>query len=113
MTGTSHSGIRGQERSYLPPPRFRQVQKGMGSYLERWFTRAEVGAGAPDGVRMLGDRLVTPAKMRPGQPVIPSGGVVRGHQDQSPNFRDRHGQQISGPPFLPSSPVTEWRITAR
>jgi hypothetical protein len=85
----------------------------MGKHLERRFARAELGVGAPDCVRVLGDRLVAPAKVRPGQLVSPACWVVGSDQDQSTNFRDRQGQQIGGPPFLPSSPVTLWRITAR
>ncbi len=82
-------------------------------YLERRVAGAELGVGAPDRVGVLGDRLVTPAKVRPGQLVSPACWVVGRDQDQSPNLRNRQGQQIGGPPFLPSSPVTLWRITAR
>ena len=75
--------------------------------------RAAVGTGAPNGVCVLGGRLVTPAKVRPRQLVRPACWVVGGDQDQSTNFRNRHGQQVSGPPFLSSFPVTVERITAR
>ena len=62
---------------------------------------------------LFGERLVAPAEVRPSQSVALSHRVISQCQQQSADFRNGQREQFSGSPFLSSSHLAVWRVTAR
>ena len=115
VKGLTPGGVLGRKEMNDGQPLLVSEQWERGGHgLHRRIAKDAGGTGATEGVALFGECLVTPAEVRPDQSMALSYRVVRTRQEQSANFRERQREQIvDGPPFLPSSPVAVWRVTAR